>query len=59
MEKKRILLTGMAGFIGFSLTEKLARQDKCEIVGLDNINDYYDVQLKYDRLAQLGLIRRK
>jgi len=59
MEKKRILLTGMAGFIGFSLTEKLSRQDEYEIVGLDNINDYYDVQLKYDRLAQLGFDQDK
>lgn len=54
MEKKRILLTGMAGFIGFSLAEKLAKENTYDIVGLDNINDYYDVKLKYDRLSQLG-----
>jgi UDP-glucuronate 4-epimerase len=54
MEKKRILLTGMAGFIGFSLAERLAEEGTHQIYGLDNINDYYDVQLKYDRLAQLG-----
>ena len=54
MEKKRILLTGMAGFIGFSLAESLVKEDQYEIVGLDNINDYYDVQLKFDRLFQLG-----
>jgi len=54
MEKKRILLTGMAGFIGFSLAEKLAKENTYDIVGLDNINDYYDVKLKYDRLSELG-----
>lgn len=47
-----ILVTGAAGFIGFHLTTKLlARGDR--VVGLDNLNDYYDVQLKRDRLAQL------
>ncbi|RYZ30950.1 MAG: NAD-dependent epimerase/dehydratase family protein [Chitinophagaceae bacterium] len=54
MEKKRILLTGMAGFIGFGLAEKLAKENAYEVVGLDNINDYYDVKLKFDRLSQLG-----
>lgn len=48
----KILVTGAAGFIGFHLTAKLlARGDS--VVGLDNLNDYYDVQLKRDRLAQL------
>ncbi|MFO7905199.1 MAG: NAD-dependent epimerase [Planctomycetota bacterium] len=48
----KILVTGTAGFIGFHLTTKLlARGDT--VVGLDNLNDYYDVQLKRDRLAQL------
>ena len=48
----KILVTGAAGFIGFHLCIKLlARGDV--IVGLDNLNDYYDVQLKQDRLAQL------
>ena len=59
MEKKRILLTGMAGFIGYSLTEKLIKKDTYEIIGLDNINNYYDVQLKYDRLSALGFARNK
>ena len=54
MSKKRILITGMAGFIGFSLTEKLAKAGAYDITGLDNINDYYSPQLKYARLAQLG-----
>lgn len=48
----KILVTGAAGFIGFHLSKKLlARGD--EIVGLDNLNDYYRVQLKQDRLSQL------
>ena len=48
----RILVTGTAGFIGFHLSQRLlARGD--EVIGLDNLNDYYDVSLKKDRLAQL------
>ncbi len=48
----KILLTGAAGFIGSTATLRLlARGD--EVVGLDNLNDYYSVQLKQDRLARL------
>ena len=48
----KILVTGAAGFIGMTTTLRLlARGD--EVVGLDNLNDYYDVQLKRDRLARL------
>jgi UDP-glucuronate 4-epimerase len=48
----RILLTGVAGFIGYHLAERLlARGD--EVVGLDNLNDYYDVRLKQARQARL------
>ena len=48
----RILVTGAAGFIGYhTATRLLDRQD--EVVGLDNLNDYYQVQLKRDRLSRL------
>lgn len=50
----KILLTGVAGFIGFSLARELIKGGD-EIIGLDNINEYYDVRLKYARLAQLGI----
>ncbi len=48
-----ILVTGAAGFIGFHLSLALLRRGNT-VVGLDNINDYYDPGLKYDRLAILG-----
>ena len=57
MEKKRILITGAAGFIGFSLAAKLITESQFEITGFDSINDYYDTQLKYDRLSQLGIAK--
>ena len=50
----KILVTGTAGFIGFHLAKKLLERGD-EVVGLDNINDYYDVKLKYGRLEELGI----
>lgn len=52
----KILVTGAAGFIGFHLTRRLISEGY-NVVGLDNINDYYSTDLKFARLAQLGLIK--
>lgn len=52
----KILVTGAAGFIGFHLTRSLAERGD-DVVGLDCINDYYDVNLKYGRLAENGIDR--
>ncbi len=46
---KKILVTGAAGFIGFHLSERLLDRGD-EVIGIDNINDYYDINLKLDRL---------
>ena len=51
---KNILITGAAGFIGFHLSKKLIKKGY-KVVGLDNINSYYDVNLKYARLKELGI----
>ena len=47
-----VLVTGAAGFIGFHLSKRLVAEGHT-VVGIDNLNDYYSVQLKKDRLAQL------
>ncbi|RAO99002.1 hypothetical protein PW5551_06495 [Petrotoga sp. 9PW.55.5.1] len=48
-KNKRYLITGVAGFIGFHLAKRLLDED-CFVIGLDNLNHYYDVNLKKDRL---------
>ena len=48
----KILITGVAGFIGMHLAQRLLQQG-VEVVGIDNLNDYYAVSLKHDRLKQL------
>ncbi len=50
----KILVTGAAGFIGFHLARALAKRGDF-VIGLDNINDYYDTRLKYARLNELGI----
>ena len=52
----KFLVTGTAGFIGFHLANSLLEKGE-EVVGLDNINDYYDVNLKYARLNEAGIER--
>jgi UDP-glucuronate 4-epimerase len=54
-DKKKILVTGAAGFIGFHLVSRLSKGNNIDIVGIDNLNNYYDVKLKYDRLSNLGI----
>lgn len=49
---KTYLITGAAGFIGYFLSRKLLEQG-CRVIGIDNVNDYYDINLKYARLEQL------
>ncbi|MCF0198517.1 MAG: GDP-mannose 4,6-dehydratase, partial [Bacteroidaceae bacterium] len=53
-----ILITGAAGFIGSNLCERLLKDDaEAKVIGIDNLNDYYDVNIKHwrlDRLAQFG-----
>ena len=51
-EMKKVLVTGSAGFIGFHLSRKLL-DNNIEVVGLDNLNPYYDPDLKKARLEQL------
>ena len=50
----KVLVTGAAGFIGFYVSKVLLSKGHV-VVGLDNINDYYDVNLKFDRLNELGI----
>jgi UDP-glucuronate 4-epimerase len=54
---KKVLVTGAAGFIGYHLSKNLLAHG-FEVVGIDSINDYYDVDLKYNRLLQLGISKQ-
>lgn len=54
----KVLVTGAAGFIGFHTINRLAARSD-EVVGLDNINDYYAVELKYARLEAAGIAREE
>lgn len=59
LKGKTVLVTGAAGFIGANLTEKLLQLDESiRVVGVDNLNDYYDVELKHYRLAKLEAYQR-
>ncbi len=52
MNQEKILVTGAAGFIGFHLCNIL--KESYNVIGIDNLNDYYDVNLKFGRLKELG-----
>lgn len=54
----KILVTGAAGFIGSYIVKRLVERGD-EVVGLDNINDYYDVDLKYARLKEAGVLEKE
>ena len=57
LQKKTILITGAAGFIGANLVKKLLKDyDAQTIVGIDSVNDYYDVSLKEYRLQELDIL---
>ena len=51
--KKNVVVTGCCGFIGFSLSQELLNNKNIKVIGLDTINDYYDVNLKKQRLKLL------
>ncbi len=49
-----ILVTGCAGFIGYHLSNTLSKNEKYTIIGIDNVNNYYDVKLKNSRISNLS-----
>jgi UDP-glucuronate 4-epimerase len=58
LKKVKVLITGAAGFIGLHTSQKFINSGH-EVVGLDNINDYYSTELKYARLNELGINQDK
>ena len=55
MKTKTILVTGAAGFIGFHLSKRLSELGHT-VIGIDNINDYYDINLKYNSKASIDTL---
>jgi UDP-glucuronate 4-epimerase len=54
----KVLVTGAAGFIGYHVSRRLAETKRCEILGIDNVNDYYSVDLKQARLKELETLEQ-
>ncbi len=54
----KILITGVAGFIGFSFAKYLLKNSKYQIIGIDNLNDYYSVKIKKERLKNLSNFKK-
>ena len=54
IKKKKILVTGAGGFIGYSLCKKLLMSKNNEVIGLDNLNSYYSIKLKKERIKELN-----
>ena len=54
--RKVILVTGAAGFIGFSVCKAFLKKNSYTVIGIDNMNNYYDVELKKTRLDYLNKI---
>lgn len=55
----KVLVTGAAGFIGYHVARRLAETKRCEVLGVDNLSDYYDVDLKRARLAELAKVTQR
>ncbi|QYM78967.1 NAD-dependent epimerase/dehydratase family protein [Horticoccus luteus] len=55
----KVLVTGAAGFVGYHVARRLAETKRCEVLGVDNLSDYYDVALKRARLAALAQVAER
>ena len=51
---KTIFVTGSSGFIGYNLIKRILDDNSYKVIGIDNMNDYYDINLKKDRLNILN-----
>ena len=58
LQTMKYLVTGAAGFIGFHVAQHLVASG-AEVVGMDSINSYYSLELKFARLAESGIAREK